>query len=176
MAKKYQLDDLRQFCVQFVRSSISLDSVWDMLEMAALYNETDLMDICFSLIDENIVHLLQQPFHLQKWYELGADALVVILQRNSLHIAEIELYNHVWQWCNFHSKKDTKEAARKMQIFNPHIRFPLISSEDLVHIVSATNSLDPELYIEALEYNVDPLKFSHISHEPRFQKRFSEKK
>ncbi len=175
LAKKYQLDDLRAFCVQFIRSSVSIDSVWDMLEMAALYQEQDLMDICFSLIDENIENLLSQPFHLQKWYELGADAIIVILQRTSLNISEIKLFNFVWQWC-LH-KKDTKEAARKMQPFCPHLRFPLISSDDLVHIVAPTNTVSSEphlhYYVEALEYNVDPLKFSSISHEPRFQKRGS---
>ena len=97
---------------------------------------------------------------------LTFEQLEKFIQHEDMSLKEIDLFNLVWKWINETAKLDNSVNAEELmrQLFK-HIRFSLISPEDLVNKIQVIDELmadsySRELILHALNYHVLPFSQS----------------
>lgn len=144
--KQYEVTDLADHCIDYLKNCLTLDTVLDILTGAYKYNEQRLMKKCIKIIEKNTVKVLSSS----KFSFISEEILSYILQCDHLNISEIDLFKFVHQW-----GKDNEGNFKPLK----YIRLGLMSSKEIFNIVKPLNVIPLEDYIEAIEFNIDPLKF-----------------
>lgn len=228
LAKKFNIQELKDACVEIVQSHLSSDNVLQILEVSTMYEESLLVQRCLELVDQHTLTILTQP----SFTELELKTVISIIKRETINIDEIQLFACCLQWAREQAKRashvsplasdslsssllshpsvinsvllssphssqsifsstshrasntaaasisnlvisngqrESDAVRREMQHLIPYIRFPLVGSKDLVNIIKPTGCIPEQIYIESLEFNIDPARFNR--NEIRFQPR-----
>lgn len=72
------------------------------------------------------------------------DALKEILQRDSFYAPEVEIFQAVWNWSKANPDCDIREILDV-------VRLPLMSVEELLHVVRPANLVSPETILDAIQ-------------------------
>lgn len=135
--------ELKEEISNFLKSSLRLDNVCNILDASRLYELQTLVNICYTFIDKNAEDLLSH----ESFKYLYKDSLIQLLARDSFYVDEVEIFKaiHGWIECNSDLKpEEIKEVVSK-------IRLPLINNMDLLSVVRPTNILPPDTLLDAIE-------------------------
>ncbi|XP_067846188.1 BTB/POZ domain-containing protein 19-like [Heptranchias perlo] len=119
-AVEYGLDDLQKLCVDYISSTLTVESACEALQAAVTYRQTDMKEKCLAFIESHTKSIVKtQGFH-----ELSDPALLTILQSDLLTIDEPDLINFVREWAHVNSvvldksvPEIAKEVVRELRLF-----------------------------------------------------------
>ncbi|XP_075720073.1 BTB/POZ domain-containing protein 2 isoform X1 [Rhinoderma darwinii] len=130
-AKKYAVPALEAHCVEFLKKNLRADNAFMLLTQARLFDEPQLASLCLENIDKNTSDAL----NAEGFTDIDLDTLVAVLERDTLGIREIRLFNAVVRWseaeCQRQQQPITSENKRKaLGKALSLIRFPLMTIEE----------------------------------------------
>jgi BTB/POZ domain-containing protein 9 len=143
LANLFGYVELKDEISNFLKNSLKLDNVCNILDASRLYELNALTNICYLYIDKNAEELLNH----ESFKYLNHESLIMLLARDSFYVEEIMIFKAVQGWieCNTEFKPDViKEVVSK-------VRLPLISTIDLLSTVRPTGILDPNTLLDAIE-------------------------
>lgn len=134
--------ELKDAISNFLKNSLTISNVCNILDASRLYELISLSQICFTFIDKFASQLLEEDsFKL-----LYHSTLQLLLSRDSFFCPEIDIFQAVKLWIE--SNSDVKaEDVRKVVA---EVRLPLISLQDLLTIVRPTGLMDAEKLLDAI--------------------------
>lgn len=136
-------DELKSEISNFLKNSLQLQNVCNILDASRLYSLEALTTICYTFIDKNARELLQH----ESFKDLYKDSLISLLTRDSFFVPEIQIFQAVKEWVEFNQEQlkpnDIKEVVSQ-------VRLPLISLNDLLSIVRPTQILDANYLLDAI--------------------------
>jgi hypothetical protein len=146
LAEEFGIRSLKVLCQKYLTHNIDTDNACMLLEMSIKFNATELTEYVLSYIEkrENVKEALRS----ESCAKLHKDTLVMLLCRDTLQLEpseEVEVFNSVKNW----------EGSNKDDVFN-HVRFPLMSSNQLSDVVEPTKVVSQELLYEAYRYHLVP--------------------
>ncbi|XP_071800936.1 BTB/POZ domain-containing protein 6-B-like [Asterias amurensis] len=113
-AKKYIVPHLAQACVSFLERSLSARNACVLLSQSHLFEEPDLMQRCWEVIDAQAEVALSSDSFL----DVDFKTLESILMRETLNVKEIVLFQAVLRWadaeCNRKGMHPNPENKRKV--------------------------------------------------------------
>lgn len=140
LANLFGYTELKDEISNFLKNSLKLSNVCNILDASRLYELDSLTTMCYSFIDKNADELLMD----ETFKYLYKDSLIALLSRDSFYVEEIEIFKAVHGWIKYNTDltpKDTKEVVNK-------IRLPLINTKDLLSVVRPTGILEPDTLLD----------------------------
>lgn len=92
IAKKYLIDDLLDYCLDYIVSHLEPNNVLLNFEYADLYNEASVRQYCQATVQK------YPKFILQFDYQMKASSLRHLLDLDELNASEVELFDLVIRW------------------------------------------------------------------------------
>lgn len=157
LSEKYLFEKLNGACQEFLKKEICTENAITMLEVGLQSQANDLVDECWKLIDMRTKEAIESSSSVA----ISKKTMELLLARDSLNIKEIELFHYLIRWAKAKEANDWKILV---QPFLNYIRFPLMSSKELIREVKPSQIImdtDP-MYIEALEFNADTESFHNL--------------
>ncbi|XP_077128369.1 BTB/POZ domain-containing protein 2 [Ranitomeya variabilis] len=157
-AKKYAVPALEAHCVEFLKKNLRADNAFMLLTQARLFDEPQLASLCLENIDKNTSDAL----NAEGFTDIDLDTLVAVLERDTLGIREIRLFNAVVRWseaeCQRQQQPITSENKRKaLGKALSLIRFPLMTIEEFAAGPAQSGILtDREVVSLFLHFTVNP--------------------
>ncbi|XP_053318591.1 BTB/POZ domain-containing protein 2 isoform X2 [Spea bombifrons] len=157
-AKKYAVPALEAHCVEFLKKNLRADNAFMLLTQARLFDEPQLASLCLENIDKNTSDAL----NAEGFTDIDLDTLVAVLERDTLGIREIRLFNAVVRWseaeCQRQQQPVTSENKRKaLGKALSLIRFPLMTIEEFAAGPAQSGILtDREVVSLFLHFTVNP--------------------
>jgi len=138
LAKKYIVPTLVEKCTEYLRYNLHPSNVFSILPSALKFEEeTDLVDRCWKVIDEHTEAALKSD----GFATIERPLLEAIVERDTLNIAEVELFKGVIEWATKQSEKlgMVANGQEKRRIIGERIikaiRFPLVTEEEFNSVV-----------------------------------------
>ncbi|GAB6020852.1 BTB/POZ domain-containing protein 2 [Chamberlinius hualienensis] len=133
-AKKYAVPALEKACVEFLKENLRSDNAFTLLTQARLFDEPQLAALCLETIDKST----SEAISAEGFTDIDLDTLCAVLERDSLHIREDQLFKAVVKWseheCMRQGVELTPENLRLVLGRSlPLVRFPLMSMEDFAN-------------------------------------------
>lgn len=144
-AVEYGIEDLKKLCIDFFKSTLTVDTVCEALQAAISYNNSDLKKTCLGFVERNTLGV----FKSRTFVEMSEESLSYVLQSDKLKADESEVLNAVKEWSTVNAVitgQSMKDVARK--VIN-HVRFSLLDPEYL-NLVEKENELKPFIPIRLL--------------------------
>ncbi len=144
LAKKYLIPSLAEKCCEILEESIKPDNVFMVLEQAVQFDEKKLEAKCWDIVSKETLECINSD----AFCSIGSQTLNALLKRESLTVAEVELFNGVLKWVDSECAKqginieEDKTARRRVlgdSVYD--IRFLQMSQEDYAKYVSPTGIL-----------------------------------
>ncbi|XP_044729576.1 BTB/POZ domain-containing protein 2-like [Chrysoperla carnea] len=121
-AKKYNVTELKNHCIEYLKKNLTSDNVFFLLKQARLYDEPELATFCFDMLDKNISDALVS----NSFTDIDLDTLIAVLERDTLQVFESKLFQAIIYW-------SIAECVRKQLPVKPeNQRFVLGSALDLI--------------------------------------------
>uniref|UniRef100_A0A1I7ZDB9 BTB domain-containing protein n=1 Tax=Steinernema glaseri TaxID=37863 RepID=A0A1I7ZDB9_9BILA len=135
-AKKYAVTTLEDECVKFLNMSLRPDNAFLLVSQARLFDESELVERCFEVIDVHTVDTLEAEGFLDIDFTTLSECLV----RNTLRITEIQLFKAVVKWAKAQCEKNGEEpeGAKLREMLGGAInliRFPLMTMEEFADCI-----------------------------------------
>ncbi|XP_068929152.1 BTB/POZ domain-containing protein 2 [Petaurus breviceps papuanus] len=157
-AKKYAVPALEAHCVEFLKKNLRADNAFMLLTQARLFDEPQLASLCLENIDKNT----SDAINAEGFTDIDLDTLVAVLERDTLGIREVRLFNAVVRWseaeCQRQQLPVTPENKRKvLGKALSLIRFPLMTIEEFAAGPAQSGILtDREVVSLFLHFTVNP--------------------
>lgn len=168
-AKKYDVPALERHCVEFLKVHLSPDNAFMLLTQARLFDEPQLAALCLKTIDKSTAEALAA----EGFTDIDHATLSLVLQRDTLRIKELHLYEAVCRWAEAECQR---QGAPPLDAPRPHnapprpndrraalgaalkmIRFPLMTVEEFAHGPAQSGILtDAEVVQLFLYFSVNP--------------------
>ncbi|KAG1652192.1 BTB/POZ domain-containing protein 3 [Nymphon striatum] len=110
-AKKYIVPHLARACVAFMETSLTARNACVLLSQSRLFEESDLMQRCWEVIDAQAAMALTS----EGFTEIDIDTLKSILARETLNIKEIDLFEATLRWAKAECLRDNIEPSTDNQ-------------------------------------------------------------
>jgi hypothetical protein len=166
-ADRYGVTSLRDACFDFLIWSVDKNSVCKMMMKGKNkefeFDATSLIEKCIGYIENQAFEVVQSP----EFLNLDLDLVVSIFKNEKIVCEEIELFNAALRWAKKHGGDPKVLLVPVME----WIRFPLMTSDDLLKIVKPSGQLSKERYMEAIEFVSLPKAFKDRK-DPQFKYRF----
>lgn len=140
-AHKYNIESLESICADFLFENLNINNVCSFLEQCFLY-ENAATEQCLLVIDWSITELIK----LGKLDDLSEEALIMVVERDSLKIRELDLFKFFIKWSGTLSRQEKMYSVLK------RLRFSTMSVED----VSECIKLRPEYFTPEEISNICP--------------------
>ncbi|KAJ7308216.1 hypothetical protein JRQ81_008736 [Phrynocephalus forsythii] len=157
-AKKYAVPTLEAHCVEFLKKNLRADNAFMLLTQARLFDEPQLASLCLENIDKNT----SDAINAEGFTDIDLDTLVAVLERDTLGIREVRLFNAVVRWseaeCHRQQLQVVPENKRKaLGKALALIRFPLMTIEEFAAGPAQSGILtDREVVSLFLHFTVNP--------------------
>ncbi|XP_069505607.1 BTB/POZ domain-containing protein 2 isoform X2 [Ambystoma mexicanum] len=157
-AKKYAVPALEAHCVDFLKKNLRADNAFMLLTQARLFDEPQLASLCLENIDKNT----SDAINAEGFTDIDLDTLIAVLERDTLGIREIRLFNAMVRWseaeCPRQQHQVTPENKRKvLGKALSLIRFPLMTIEEFAAGPAQSGILtDREVVSLFLHFTVNP--------------------
>nr|XP_054506302.1 MAP kinase-interacting serine/threonine-protein kinase 2-like isoform X8 [Agelaius phoeniceus] len=130
-AKKYAVPALEAHCVEFLKKNLRADNAFMLLTQARLFDEPQLASLCLENIDKNTSDAL----NAEGFTDIDLDTLVAVLERDTLGIREVRLFNAVVRWSEAECQRQQLQVIpeNKRKVLGKAlslIRFPLMTIEE----------------------------------------------
>lgn len=106
LAKKYMLPTLAEKCSVYLKENLDASSVFLVLPQAQKYEEKDLLDHCWKLIENETVEAVESD----GFVAIERSVLEELVVRDSLNIKEVELFKAVDCWAGMECEKQGLKA------------------------------------------------------------------
>jgi hypothetical protein len=152
-AKKYGIQGLSQACVNFLRVSLTRRNACLIFSQAQMFDESELEQQCLRLIERHSKDVLDSV----SFRDIPAAGLRTILQSDRLGVREIFVFRACLRWAESECKRQrlpaTKENRRQVlaEVYTS-IRFPLITSEEVVEEVVPSGVLTPDELVQLFSF------------------------
>jgi len=161
LCAKYELSDLQDTLSDLVEVEINENSVLPLLRLATKYNDKTLSTGCLKFLFENGEDMLSDPNFLA---QISRPFLKDLLASDDLRASELTIFRQILVWGKIHvdlgdEKGDMKDVLSDLL---PLIRFPLLSTQDLLGEVALSEILDEERIISILAIQADKKSLSSI--------------
>ncbi|ELU04237.1 hypothetical protein CAPTEDRAFT_219878 [Capitella teleta] len=114
VAKKYMVPHLARQCVQFLETSLTCKNACVLLSQSRLFEEPELMNRCWEVIDAQAEEALAS----EGFTEMDYDSLEMVLGRETLNVKEISLFQAAVRWaeveCSRREIANTSGNKRKV--------------------------------------------------------------
>ena len=144
LAKKYLISSLAEKCCKVLEASIAPETVFAVLEQAMQFDEKDLEIKCWLIVSEKTLECTNS----EAFCNIGSQTLNTLLKRNTLAIAEVDLFKAVLRWTDNECARqgmrieDDKMARRRVLGDSVYeIRFLEMSEKDFATITFASEIL-----------------------------------
>jgi len=105
--------------------------------------------IALKFIDQNTPEVMDQ----KAWLGLSKDELIEIISRDSLGAeSELQVFQSVHRWGTAQATKSGKELSEELKDVLVHVRFPLMTTEDVAAKVVPTKLLSSTQTLELFTY------------------------
>ena len=137
LAKKYMLPTLAEKCSDYLKENLDASSVFLVLPQAQKYEEKDLLDHCWKLIETETVEAVKSD----GFVAIERSVLEELVERDSLNIKEVELFKAVDCWAEMECEKHglKAEGSVKRRILGERIvkgiRFPVMEEKEFAGVV-----------------------------------------
>ena len=181
LAKKYIVPSLTQKCVDVVQASVKPENVLTVLEHSIQFDEKEMEKKCWEMVDlQSSKVAISDTFN-----DISQGTLIKLLQRDTLNIREIELFQAVLKWCENECSKtgldvsaENKRAVLGDAIYQ--IRFTTMSQKEFAQHVSSSGLLTSDEIVAVYDKlnGIDtpslkwklPQRQSNALHRIRFQR------
>ena len=142
-ADKYDVPSLAKECVKFIDASMDPLTAFDIIPYARRFNHQDLEKVCWEVIDYNAQEIVAGDSFLEFKHEL----LLSFLERSSLRIGEVTLFEAVDRWAERRCEEEimTVDGANKRFVLGEDllklVRFSLMSPREFSDVVLPTEIL-----------------------------------
>ena len=160
LAKKYILPSLADKCSAFLQENLDTASVFHVLPEAQKYEEKDLLDHCWKVIEKETDEAVKSD----GFVTIERSVLEELVEKDSLNIKEVELFKAVDCWAEKECEKQglVAEGSVKRRILGERvvkaIRFPVIEEKDFVDVVLDCNILTQKECFDLMKYFNSVLK------------------
>lgn len=155
-AKKYALAGLCEGCIAYLEESIAPDTVCNLLSQALLFTEDELAGMCMQFLRENVDILLKPDTPV----DLSKQALIEIIKDDYVCLPEVAIFKLVMDWVDHQRKScespDEQHTDDDMVDFLPHIRFPLMTEQELSGTVVPRKVLSDAVLVEVFVFKALP--------------------
>ena len=137
LSKKYMLPTLADKCSAFVKKNLNALNVFHILPDAQKYEEKDLMNHCWKLIETET----EEAVKSEGFVTVERSALEELVEKNSLNIKEVELFKAIDCWAEKECEKQglVAEGSVKRRVLGERvvqgIRFPVMGQTEFADIV-----------------------------------------
>ena len=146
LSKKYMLPTLAEKCSAFLKENLNALNVFHILPDAQKYEEKDLMNHCWKLIETQTGEAVKS----EGFVTVERSVLEELVEKNSLNIKEVELFKAVDCWAENECKKQglVAEGSVKRRVLGERvvqgIRFPVMEQTEFADIVLDSEILTPK--------------------------------
>ncbi|XP_031622958.1 BTB/POZ domain-containing protein 9-like, partial [Contarinia nasturtii] len=140
LAEMYNFDALNMAMSKYVLDNISINDCISTLNTACLYSMDKLQTECLKFMDCNSIELLKH----EAFKTLSETSLCILLKRDTFYAPEIEIFQAIQSWLIHNPDADAKEAFSL-------VRLSLMTSEDLLSTVLASNILEKSLLLNVMK-------------------------
>ncbi|XP_051495771.1 BTB/POZ domain-containing protein 2 isoform X2 [Apus apus] len=157
-AKKYAVPALEAHCVEFLKKNLRADNAFMLLTQARLFDEPQLASLCLENIDKNT----SDAINAEGFTDIDLDTLVAVLERDTLGIREVRLFNAVVRWAEAECQRQQLQVIpeNKRKVLGKAlslIRFPLMTIEEFAAGPAQSGILtDREVVSLFLHFTVNP--------------------
>ena len=144
LAKKYLISSLAENCCMVLEASIRPENVFAVLEQVIQFDEKDLETKCWLIVSRKTLECTNS----EAFCNIGSQTLNTLLKRDTLAIAELDLFKAVLRWTDNECERqgmrieDDKMARRRVLGDSLYeIRFLEMSEKDFATITSASEIL-----------------------------------
>ena len=137
LAKKYMLPTLAEKCSVYLKENLDASSVFLVLPQVQKYEEKDLLDHCWKLIENETMEAVKSD----GFVAIERSVLEELVERDSLNIKEVELFKAFDCWAGMECEKQglKAEGTVKRKILGERIvkgiRFPVMEQKEFAGVV-----------------------------------------
>ena len=145
LSKKYMLPTLAEKCSAFLKENLNALNVFHILPDAQKYEEKDLMNHCWKLIETQT----EEAVKSEGFVTVERSALEELVEKNSLNIKEVELFKAIDCWAEKECEKQglVAEGSVKRRVLGERvvqgIRFPVMEEREFADFVLDSEILTP---------------------------------
>ena len=155
LAKKCMVPSLAEDCIKYLQDHLDPSNVFSILPSALKYEEKNLVDRCWKQIDEQTNAAVKSD----GFATIDRSLLEAIVVRDTLLIAEIELFKAVKSWATKECQRQgliESDGKAKRRILGEQIvkgiRFLTMTQEDLTSVVLDSGTLMTKEIVQIVEY------------------------
>ena len=133
LAKKYILPSLANKCTAYLQENLDASNVFHVLPDAQKYEEKNLLDRCWKVIENET----EEAVKSDGFVTINRSVLEELVERDSLNIREVELFEAIDYWAGKECEKQDllAEGSVKRRILGERIvkgiRFPVMEEKTL---------------------------------------------
>ena len=177
LGRKYIVPSLTERCIDVLHECMQPGKVLELLEEATYFDEKELKKKCWEVIDKHTTDVVSSD----TFCDISQETLIHLLKRDTLHIAEADLFKAVLKWSEIQCAKNGVQATgqNKRRFLNNavnEIRFLLMSQEEFTQHVFSSELLPAEEILQIYgRFNITshvPVRRRRkpVKHQPRLQK------
>ena len=156
LAEKYILPSLVSKCLEYLSEIVDESNAFCILAHASRYSEQskDLVENCWEVIDDHT----EQAIKSDEFVKIDRSILEALVDRDSLNIQEINLFEAVNNWAEYQCKLKglVADGCVKRDIIGENIvakiRFPVMRKSEFVSVVLDCNILLPHEAFDLIRY------------------------
>ena len=154
LANKYMVPSLANRCTEYLQNSLDAGNVFSILPLAQTFEEEELVEHCWDLIDKNTEDIVRSD----EFVDLDKCLVESIVQRESLNIREFDLFKAVVRWATRETERrglnvndDVKRSVLGERIVKA-IRFPVMTQNEFMSVVPDSNILTTKEIVDLMKH------------------------
>ena len=154
LANKYMVPSLANRCTEYLQNSLDAGNVFSILPLAQTFEEEELVEHCWDLIDKNTEDIVRSD----EFVDLDKCLVESIVQRESLNIREFDLFKAVVRWATRETERrglnvndDVKRSVLGEGIVKA-IRFPVMTQNEFMSVVPDSNILTTKEIVDLMKH------------------------
>ena len=154
LAKKYMLPSLADKCSTYLQEKLDASNVFTVLPDAQKYEEKDLLDHCWTLIERET----EEAVKSDGFMTIERSILEELVEKETVNIKEVELFQAIDRWATKECKKQglAAEGSVKRGILGERIvkgiRFPLMEEKEFVSVILDCDILTKKECFDMMKY------------------------
>ena len=179
LANKYMVPSLANKCTEYLQNSLDAGNVFSILPLAQKFEEEELVEHCWDLIDKNTEDIVRSD----EFVNLDKCLVESIVQRESLNIREFDLFKALVRWATRETERQGSNVTGDMKRRHvlgegivKAIRFPVMTQNEFMSVVPDSNILTTKEIVDLMKHFSDvpttPLPFIQNTKKGNYPQRF----
>lgn len=154
LSRRYKLPILSDKCTEFLRKNLNVSNVINFLKQAQNDQEEGVVASCWEVIGKHTSEVIK----LDEFTTIDKVTLETLVERDSLSVSEVELFEAVNCWANNQCEIQgllpngkLKRGLLGEQIVK-NIRYPIMKEEEFANVVLECNILSPKECFDIIKH------------------------